>query len=186
MNALLISHASFGASLAGAAPTVSSAGNHGGVRSGAVRSGAVRSTSMRAPAAQSDEARFGAESSGEMGRSSLNVLAGAGLSLTRRGRLVFFGIPAIAAAALILFVSFAIMAGSFASPANAASEVKAVNMADYAVAVTVLQGDSLWSIAGAADPTRDVRHVVREIIALNELGTGVLQAGQRLYVPIPK
>lgn len=155
MNALLISHASFGTSLAGAAPAVSSAGQHGGVRSGTVRSGAVRA-------------------------------AGARLSLTRRGRLVLFGIPAIAAAALILFVSFAIVAGSFASPANASSEVQAINMADYAVAVTVLQGDSLWSIAGAADPTRDVRHVVREIIALNDLGTGVLQAGQRLYVPIPK
>lgn len=161
MNALLISHASFGVSLPGPAPTMDRAAQHGAVRSG--------------------EAKNGGADCG-----TADFAGSPRLSLTRRGRLVFFGIPTLAVAALILFVSFAIMAGSLASPANAAAEVKAVNMADYAVAVTVLQGDSLWSIAGAADPTRDVRHVVREIVALNDLGTGVLQAGQRLYVPIPK
>ncbi|ALO68586.1 hypothetical protein AS189_14985 [Arthrobacter alpinus] len=106
--------------------------------------------------------------------------------MTRRCRLLFFGIPAMVAAALVLFLALAVLTGSLASPAHASAEQQAVSMADYAVAVTVLQGDSLWSIAAAADPTRDVRHVVREIIALNDLGTGVLQAGQRLYVPIPK
>lgn len=161
MNALLISNTSFGTSLAGSVATNVPADRHEAVRTGSVA--------------------YGGSNTGEA-----DLARGARLSLTRRGRLVFFGIPTIAAAALILFVSLAIMAGSFASPANAAADAKTVNMADYAVAVTVLQGDSLWSIASAADPTRDVRHVVREIVALNDLGTGVLQAGQRLYVPTPK
>lgn len=161
MNALLISNTSFGTSLAGSVATNVLADSHEAVRTGSVASGGSNT-------------------------GATDLARGARLSLTRRGRLVFFGIPTIAAAALILFVSLAIMAGSFASPANAAAEAKTVNMADYAVAVTVLQGDSLWSIASAADPTRDVRHVVREIVALNDLGTGVLQAGQRLYVPTPK
>lgn len=154
MNALLVSHASFGAST--------------GVSMNASRGSA-------APAA------LPLRSSAPAGTS-----AGGGLALTRRGRLVLFGIPAIVAAALVLFLTLAVLTGSLASPAHASSEQQAVSMADYAVAVTVLQGDSLWSIAAAADSTRDVRHVVREIIALNDLGTGVLQAGQRLYIPVPK
>ena len=108
------------------------------------------------------------------------------LTLTRRGRLVFLGIPAILTAAMTLFALLAIALGSVASPAQASVNYAAVDMADYAATVTVLQGDSLWSIAAATDPTRDVRDVVLEIVALNDLGSGVIQAGQRLFVPLPK
>ncbi|WP_315914694.1 LysM peptidoglycan-binding domain-containing protein [Arthrobacter sp. lap29] len=159
MNAALISHASFGVSTAG----VSARAARIDQTVGAGRTGAITASHSRGA---SDAA----------GR----------LALTRRGRLVFLGIPAIVSAALLLFLALAIMAGSLAGPANAATESQPVNLADYAVAVTVLQGDSLWSIAAAADPGRDARHVVREIVALNDLGSGILHAGQRLYVPIPK
>ncbi|WP_449372391.1 LysM peptidoglycan-binding domain-containing protein [Arthrobacter psychrolactophilus] len=108
------------------------------------------------------------------------------LTLTRRGRLVFLGIPAILTAAMMLFALLAIALGSVASPAQASVNYPAVDMADYAATVTVLQGDSLWSIAAATDPTRDVRDVVLEIVALNDLGSGVVQAGQQLFVPLPK
>ncbi|MDJ0317711.1 LysM peptidoglycan-binding domain-containing protein [Arthrobacter antibioticus] len=108
------------------------------------------------------------------------------VQLTRRGRFVLFGIPAIAVAAVMVFVSLAIILGSIATPAQASAKYPAVDMADYAVSVTVLQGDSLWSIARASNPNGDVRDVVREIVALNELGSGVLQAGQHLYVPISR
>lgn len=108
------------------------------------------------------------------------------VQLTRRGRFVLFGVPAIAVAAVMVFVSLAIILGSIATPAQASAKYPAVDMADYAVSVTVLQGDSLWSIARASNPTGDVRDVVREIVALNELGSGVLQAGQHLYVPISR
>ncbi|MGA7205041.1 MAG: LysM peptidoglycan-binding domain-containing protein [Specibacter sp.] len=110
-------------------------------------------------------------------------LAAESLRLTRRGRMVFLGLPALALSAVLVFSAIAVVLGVLASPANASTKYAAVDMADYAATVTVLQGDSLWSIAAASDSTRDVRDVVAEIVALNELGTGVLQAGQQLYVP---
>lgn len=108
------------------------------------------------------------------------------IQLTRRGRLVLLGVPAIVTAAVMAFAALAIGLGSIATPAQASAEYTAVDLADYAVSVTVLPGDNLWSIASASNPNGDVRDVVSEIVALNELGSGVLQAGQRLYVPLPK
>ena len=108
------------------------------------------------------------------------------LQLNRRGRLVLLGIPAITLAAVLMFASLAFVFGSMAAPAHASAAYPAVDMADYARTVTVLQGESLWSIAAASNPHGNVREVVREIVALNELGTGVLQAGQQLFVPLPK
>lgn len=108
------------------------------------------------------------------------------LRLTRRGRMVFLGIPALAVAAVLVFIALAVVLGSIASPANASVKHEPVNLADYAASVTVLQGDSLWSIAAKSDPSRDIRDVVREIVAMNELNTGVVQAGQRLFIPLPK
>ncbi|MGO4384771.1 LysM peptidoglycan-binding domain-containing protein [Specibacter sp. RAF43] len=112
--------------------------------------------------------------------------ASAALRLTRRGRLVFLGIPALLTAAVVALVALALLLGTVASPANAAVTGTRVNLADYASTVTVLQGESLWSLAAASDPGRDVRAVVSEIVALNGLSTGVIQAGQQLYVPRPK
>jgi hypothetical protein len=112
--------------------------------------------------------------------------AATSLRLTRRGRMVFLGLPALALSAVLLFSAIAVMLGVVASPANASTKYATVDMSDYAATVTVLQGQSLWSIAAASDPSRDVRDVVAEIVALNELGTSVLQAGQQLYVPRAK
>lgn len=121
------------------------------------------------------------------GATARGATAGPGrMQLTRRGRFVLLGLPALAVAAVMLFAALAIVLGSVASPAQASASYAPIDMADYAASVTVLQGDSLWSIAAAADTTRDVRDVVRDIVALNDLGSGVLQAGQRLYVPLRK
>lgn len=108
------------------------------------------------------------------------------MQLTRRGRFVLLGLPALMVSAVMLFAALAIVLGSVASPAQASASYASIDLADYAASVTVLQGDSLWSIAAAADTTRDVRDVVRDIVALNDLGSGVLQAGQRLYIPLRK
>ena len=108
------------------------------------------------------------------------------MELTRRGRFVFVGLPALLAAALLLLAACALAAGTLASPAQASASHEPIDMADYAVSVTVLQGESLWSIASAADPSRDIRDVVSDIVVLNDLTTGVVQAGQRLYVPLRK
>ncbi len=117
---------------------------------------------------------------------SATPLSAARITLTRRGRLVLLGIPAMITAAVMVFAALAIVLGSVASPAQASVEHAVVDMAEYAATVTVLQGDSLWSIAAASNPNRDVRDVVSEIVALNDLGSGVVQAGQRLFVPLPK
>lgn len=145
----------------------SSAPQVGDVQSGDVQSGALQGGVVKDGLVQSQGAQMRVQ-------------------LTRRGRFVLFGIPAIAVAAVMVFVSLAIILGSIATPAQASAKYPAVDMADYAVSVTVLQGDSLWSIARASNPNGDVRDVVREIVALNELGSGVLQAGQHLYVPISR
>ncbi|MCU6479465.1 hypothetical protein QO003_003935 [Arthrobacter silviterrae] len=108
------------------------------------------------------------------------------LTLTRRGRVLLLGIPSILVASALVFTLLAVLLGAIASPANAATTHSSVDMADYAGTVTVLQGQSLWSIAAASDPTRDIRDVVSDIVALNGLTTGVLQAGQQLYVPRAK
>lgn len=108
------------------------------------------------------------------------------LRLTRRGRFIFLGLPALALAAVLLATACAVILGALASPAQAATSNEPIDMAHYAATVTVLQGESLWSIAADADPSRDPREVVREIVVLNDLTTGVVQAGQRLFVPLPR
>ena len=107
------------------------------------------------------------------------------LRLTRRGRFVFMGIPAVIAAAVLALSAMAVMIGVFANPANA-STVSDIAPANYAMTVTVLQGDSLWSLAAKADPSRDPRDVVSDIVVLNELHGGVIHPGQKLFVPVEK
>ena len=49
--------------------------------------------------------------------------------------------------------------------------------------VVVQPGQTLWSIAGEADPGRDRRAVVEDILELNGLRGQVLQAGTRIALP---
>ncbi len=108
------------------------------------------------------------------------------LQLTRRGRLVFFGIPALVVAAAALLVAMGIIFGSIAGPAHASAGFTPVSMEKYATTVTVLQGESLWSIARDTNPARNARDVVQEMVVLNDLGAGIVHAGQQLFVPLPK
>ena len=48
---------------------------------------------------------------------------------------------------------------------------------------TVFPGQSLWELAVTADPDRDPREVMDEIVELNDLDSSVLVAGQLLEVP---
>ncbi|MCZ2403718.1 LysM peptidoglycan-binding domain-containing protein [Paenarthrobacter sp. Z7-10] len=99
------------------------------------------------------------------------------LRLTRRGRLLFIGTPLMLAA-----VAAALLLGFFTSPARAAT-LGSEPAGAAASKVTVLQGQTLWSIASSADPSRDPRDVVSDIVELNGLRTSVVQPGQQLFVP---
>lgn len=99
------------------------------------------------------------------------------LRLTRRGRFVFFGVPLILLAALILSLS-----GFLNAPAKAAESASGLS-ATPAVTVTVQAGESLWAIAEAVAPERDPRDVVSDILQLNNLDAHRVVPGQALFVP---
>jgi len=99
------------------------------------------------------------------------------LRLTRRGRFVFFGVPLILLAALILSFS-----GFLNAPAKAADSADQLSLTPT-VSVTVQPGESLWAIAGSVAPERDPRDVVADIVQLNNLDAARVMPGQQLFVP---
>lgn len=98
------------------------------------------------------------------------------LHLTRRGRLLFIGIPLMAAAACLVFAL-----GFFNSPATAASggALPALETVTY----TVAPGDTVWRIANAVAEQDDPRDVVQSIMELNELESSTIHVGQQLFLP---
>ena len=110
--------------------------------------------------------RVGTDSRSAAGRTRLR--------LTRRGRAVF---SALVAVPLVLgAVGFALNGG----PAVATGTVSGVSL----TYVTVQSGQSLWQIAGTIAPNADPRDVIAAIISLNQLPSGIVQAGQQLAIPV--
>jgi LysM repeat protein len=99
------------------------------------------------------------------------------LRLTRRGRFVFFGLPLILLAALVLS-----LAGFLNAPAKAADSSAELSLTPT-VTVTVQPGESLWAIAGTVAPERDPRDVIADIVQLNNLADPRVIPGQQLFVP---
>jgi len=93
------------------------------------------------------------------------------IRLTRRGRVV---IRLVALAVLTLLV-VAFSLGRWAGAAQAGD-------GSGTTAVVVQQGDTLWEIARAADPSADPRDVIDAIAALNGL-VGPIVPGQQLLIP---
>lgn len=98
------------------------------------------------------------------------------LRLTARGRRVLAFLAAVPA---IVVLSLAILSGG---GALASSETGAP--AGTFTEVTVMPGDTLWSIAESVAPDADPRDVVDEIIRLNALSSASLVAGQSLALPL--
>lgn len=96
------------------------------------------------------------------------------LRLTRRGRRV---LVALAAVPLAAGVAFAALGGGAALASGDAGVTTAFET------VTVLPGDTLWSIAEEYAPGSDPRGVIQEIESLNALHGGSLQVGQKLAIP---
>ncbi|HEY4151959.1 MAG TPA: LysM peptidoglycan-binding domain-containing protein [Pseudolysinimonas sp.] len=95
------------------------------------------------------------------------------LRITRRGRAVLtllIAVPLAIAAAVTGIGSLAAAAGTEGSTATF----------QY---VTVEPGESLWQVAESVAPTADPRDVIADIESLNNLGSGEVQAGQRLAIP---
>ena len=93
--------------------------------------------------------------------------------LTSRGRLAVAGVSALLIGALSVGLATAAQATRAGSPSPGR----------YAARVTVLPGQSLWSLAEAYDPDADTRSVIREIQQLNSMTADQVRAGQVLWVP---
>ncbi|MCC2030449.1 LysM peptidoglycan-binding domain-containing protein [Microbacterium tenebrionis] len=96
------------------------------------------------------------------------------LRLTVRGRRVLLGLAALPLAAGIAFAAL----GGGAAVASGES----VPTASFET-VTVMPGDTLWSIAESVAPNADPRSVIHQIESLNALGASSLQVGQELAIP---
>jgi hypothetical protein len=92
--------------------------------------------------------------------------------LTRRGRLVVF----LVSFAIVLGLGLALGAQSFAGEHPGTPEPTRV--------VMVGTGETLWAIAADLAADGDVRAMVNRIEELNALDSAMVQAGQRLRVPV--
>ncbi|EQM77236.1 MULTISPECIES: LysM peptidoglycan-binding domain-containing protein [Microbacterium] len=96
------------------------------------------------------------------------------LRLTTRGRAVLL---AFASVPLAIGIAFAALSGGSAIASGADSAAVSVET------VTVMPGDTLWSIATSVAPDADPRDVIGEISRMNLLRGGELQIGQTLAIP---
>ena len=97
--------------------------------------------------------------------------------LTRRGRLVAGGLVTVAALAGLL-LSLAASGGALAaSRGPAGSGYQGMRQ------VVVQPGQTLWSLAAAAEPGADPRLVIPEIVSANSLGGSTIYPGEQLWVP---
>lgn len=99
------------------------------------------------------------------------------LRLTQRGRLFLVGLPVLVVTAVAVMTLLVLIA-----PATVAASTDSVSGSGTEV-VTVSAGQSLWDVAYAADPDRDTRAVIAEIMELNDLTSQSVEAGQQLEVP---
>jgi hypothetical protein len=100
------------------------------------------------------------------------------LRLTRRGRGVVASALAVAAATAAALVVMTAAAGAQASDHGRGGGGYA-GMRE----IVVRPGQTLWSIAAAAEPSADPRVVVQQIMTVNSLTSTQIQAGQLLWVP---
>jgi hypothetical protein len=101
------------------------------------------------------------------------------LRLTRRGRRVVAGlvIGVIIVAVTVLWMS---VAGSVQASSHGSAQGSPYRGMTQ---VVVRPGQTLWSIAAAAEPSGNMWAVVQQIINVNALSSANVQAGQLLWVP---
>lgn len=100
------------------------------------------------------------------------------IRLTRRGRAVVVGLVVTGLTIAALLVS--VLASGRAQATNH-GQARAGYQGMHEVVVQ--PGQTLWSIALAAEPAADTRIVVEEIMTANALSSSTISAGQLLWVP---
>ena len=93
--------------------------------------------------------------------------------LTRRGRMVVTGVSALLIGAISVGLATAAQATRSGSSAPGR----------YVTKVTVLPGQSLWSLAEAYDPNADPRLTIQQIQQMNSMSGDQVQSGEVLWVP---
>ncbi|NDA81214.1 MAG: LysM peptidoglycan-binding domain-containing protein [Actinobacteria bacterium] len=107
------------------------------------------------------------------------------LRLTTRGRLLLGASGLVVALSLFSATTALGSAAKAESSTTSTTSTTSTNPASaYYETITVLPGESLWSIAGQVDSTANKGDLVAAIIDLNGLSGSALQAGQRLRVPV--
>lgn len=95
--------------------------------------------------------------------------------LNRRGRL----------ARTLVVLSLAIVAASVAGgQAGANTSQTQRSSADTFITVTVAPGDTVWSLANRVAPAGEAGALVSAIIEINSLGSGDVEAGQKIRIPL--
>ncbi|MGO9162390.1 MAG: LysM peptidoglycan-binding domain-containing protein [Streptosporangiaceae bacterium] len=100
------------------------------------------------------------------------------LRLTRRGR-VLLGLLVTALATVLI----TLLAAGPASGVPASGHRPGPGGYRGMTQIVVRPGQSLWSIASAAEPAADPRVVIQQILSANALRGYSIQAGQLLWVP---
>ena len=95
--------------------------------------------------------------------------------LNRRGRL----------ARTLVVLSLAIVAASVAGgQAGANTSQSQRSSANTFITVTVAPGDTVWSLANRVAPAGEAGALVSAIIEINSLGSGDVEAGQKIRIPL--
>ncbi len=111
-------------------------------------------------------------------RASPQVSSPPPLRLTRRGRVVVAVLVVAALAAVALVLGLAAAGG-----AQAANHGQPRAGYQGMHQIVVRPGQTLWSIASAAEPAADPRDVVQQIMTANAMTGTTISAGQLLWVP---
>src|SRR5450631_1479354 len=106
-------------------------------------------------------------------------ISAAPIRLTRRGRLVLGSLIVLMAAAIVSVLSLGLASGALASNHHGSAGAGYRGMRQ----VVVQPGQTLWSIAAAAEPAADPRLVIAEMTQANSLGGATVYAGEQLWVP---
>lgn len=97
------------------------------------------------------------------------------LRITARGRRV---VASLVALPLAIALGLAVVGGGAALASNEAGA-----SAGSFTEITVMSGQTLWSIAEELAPAADPRDVIAQITRLNALSGGSVTAGQRIAIP---